>query len=199
MKRTLVGALSVIMLSSLCMAGKKPAPPGDLLQTTHQDLCGGAPCVIYSDAQGAYIGGVDSVVIEFASGGTYKMTIYSSSSRDVFVDLGGNEGDTCDRLYLGTTLRFLRVDGIANLSPGESMMATAYAQINGSDGIWNLYWGTNGTDPVRVQRNLDGSWTVNTIGNEQAFVEVPAQRGPKWDPCGLSKASFAFTTGIVGD
>lgn len=198
MKQVLFGALCLTMISSLSMAAKKPSPPSEILQTTHDDLCDGAPCVIYRDGAGPYVGGVDSVVIEFGSGGTYKMTIYSSSSRSLFVDLGANVGDTCDRQHLGT-LRFLRVDGIANLGPGESMMTTGYSQINGYDGIWNLYWGTNGTDPVRVGRNLDGSWTVNTTGSEQAFVEVPAQRGPKWDPCGLSKASFSFTTEIMGN
>jgi hypothetical protein len=195
MERMLIGALAVVVLTVPLAAGKKPvSSPG--LETVHESACDGGPCVLLPDSEAPYVGGQDSVVVELAQGAAYKMTIYAASGRWVDVTLSGD--GTCTESAPGT-LRFLRVDGIGNLASGESMMTTAYAQINGPDGlIWNLYWGTNGTESVRAERSADGTtWTINTTGGQQAFIERPS--GRRWAPCGTSTASFSFTTRLQGN
>jgi hypothetical protein len=197
MKRTLIGSLCLVAFTTSLTAATKPKPSSPSLVTVHDFTCAddgdnGQPCVLEPDPLGPYVGGDDNVVIELAQGQTYKMTIYGLTPRQVEVNLAGD--GTCAESAPGGTLRFLRVDGIGSLTAsGEAMLTTAYAQINGPDGaIWNLYWGANNTALVRVQRNGDGSWTINTTGDHQAFIEKPS--GRRWAPCGTSKASFSLIT-----
>ncbi len=191
-KRILILSTSIAILLTSPMAA---APKGNgngggggssiAVQTTIYDFCQlvETACHILSDdaAQLAAVyrdeslaGGDTGVTMEFRRG-DYKATLRSSSGRDAWVSIISSG---CADPFLGR-LRFLRIDDVAGQAPNDSTLTTAYAQIDGPDGIWNLFWSPSG---VQSDRDENGLWNVYSKDAHTVEVQRPGAR-KKWETC----------------